>query len=219
VTATDTIDGPVPVSCTPASGAVFPMGTTEVKCTARDSRQNTATAHFTVTVVDTMPPSIEQVTPSPGLLWPPNGHPRLVTFLVSASDLGRAVSCRIASVTSNAVSRPVRTGKTEADWTVSGPLTVWLQAEHQGGPDGRVYTVTVSCADRSGNTAFQSARVIVPSSMGWLGDRIWRAILHGQQRNVRAAAPVKKLEGKPAAKKPERKPAPAAAKKAEPKRK
>ncbi len=48
--ATDNSDGQVPVTCTPASGALFPVGTTEVTCTASDGAGNQASASFTVTV-------------------------------------------------------------------------------------------------------------------------------------------------------------------------
>jgi hypothetical protein len=51
VTATDLVDGPVPVSCTPPSGSVFPIGTTTVTCSASDSHGNKATGSFVVTVI------------------------------------------------------------------------------------------------------------------------------------------------------------------------
>lgn len=46
----DAIDGPVSVSCTPASGTLFPVGSTTVTCTATDEHQNTTTSTFAVTV-------------------------------------------------------------------------------------------------------------------------------------------------------------------------
>ncbi len=49
-TAVDGVDGEVAVVCSPASGSLFPIGTTEVVCTATDSSDNTATAFFYVTV-------------------------------------------------------------------------------------------------------------------------------------------------------------------------
>jgi HYR domain len=48
--ATDAVDGPVPVSCTPASGSLFAIGDTRVTCTAADSSGNSASAGFTVHV-------------------------------------------------------------------------------------------------------------------------------------------------------------------------
>jgi probable HAF family extracellular repeat protein/uncharacterized repeat protein (TIGR03803 family)/YVTN family beta-propeller protein len=50
--ASDSVDGAVPVNCAPTSGAVFPIGATTVNCSAVDADGNTATGSFTVTVVD-----------------------------------------------------------------------------------------------------------------------------------------------------------------------
>jgi hypothetical protein len=50
VTATDDVDGPVAVSCRPASGSRFKIGRTNVTCSAADKSGNTAMARFTVTV-------------------------------------------------------------------------------------------------------------------------------------------------------------------------
>ena len=57
-TATDAVDGSVPVNCVPASGGTFAVGTTQVACTAADTRNNSSQAHFSVTVRDTTPPVI-----------------------------------------------------------------------------------------------------------------------------------------------------------------
>jgi probable HAF family extracellular repeat protein len=48
--ATDDIDGTVPVTCAPPSGSTFPIGTTTVTCTATDAAGNTGSASFTVHV-------------------------------------------------------------------------------------------------------------------------------------------------------------------------
>jgi hypothetical protein len=49
-TATDDVDGSVPVTCSSASGSTFPVGTTTVSCSASDAAGNAATGNFTVTV-------------------------------------------------------------------------------------------------------------------------------------------------------------------------
>ena len=49
-TATDLVDGAVPVTCTPASGSAFQVGTTTVTCSATDLSANTATTTFQITV-------------------------------------------------------------------------------------------------------------------------------------------------------------------------
>ncbi|TKV26477.1 HYR domain-containing protein [Arthrobacter sp. NamB2] len=48
--AIDTLDGPVQLTCTPASGTRFPVGTTTVTCTATDKAGNTRTTSFDVIV-------------------------------------------------------------------------------------------------------------------------------------------------------------------------
>jgi hypothetical protein len=50
-TASDNCPG-VTVTCVPASGSIFPVGTTTVTCTATDASGNTATCSFTVTEFD-----------------------------------------------------------------------------------------------------------------------------------------------------------------------
>jgi hypothetical protein len=50
-TATDLVDGSVPVSCSPGSGSPFPAGTTTVNCSATDAHGNTANGSFKVSVV------------------------------------------------------------------------------------------------------------------------------------------------------------------------
>ena len=50
VTATDDVDGAVPVLCQPWSGSRFKLGRTTVGCEATDSSGNTGTAGFVVTV-------------------------------------------------------------------------------------------------------------------------------------------------------------------------
>jgi hypothetical protein len=57
-TGDDLVDGTVAATCDPASGALFPLGTTTVSCSASDAAGNTAAASFAVTVRDTTAPSI-----------------------------------------------------------------------------------------------------------------------------------------------------------------
>ncbi len=85
---------PISVSCSPASGAFFPIGTTTVTCTATDSnpgdQQNrfveaTTSGTFTVTVVDAEPPVIAK--PPDLIRDSSNGKPIPVTFVTpSATD-------------------------------------------------------------------------------------------------------------------------------------
>ncbi|WP_406189455.1 HYR domain-containing protein [Streptomyces anulatus] len=67
-TATDPQDGALPVTCTPPSGSLFPVGTTTVTCSATDSAGNTGadTARFEV-----MEPVVPPAPPTPPPPPPP----------------------------------------------------------------------------------------------------------------------------------------------------
>src|SRR5829696_116552 len=93
VSATDIVDGSVPVSCRTQSGGqvqsgdTFQLGNTTVNCQATDSSGNTGYGSFPVTVQDTTPPVIT-VSPSPPIIAEakgPNGAN--VNFTVSATDI------------------------------------------------------------------------------------------------------------------------------------
>src|SRR5207244_1790095 len=75
------------VTCSPASGSSFQRGTTRVLCTARDAVSNAASCSFTVTVIDSAPPT---------LICPPN----IVTTLQSG-QVQSPVSFPAPSATDN----------------------------------------------------------------------------------------------------------------------
>lgn len=57
--AIDAVEGPIPVvTCAPASGQRFPLGSTTVTCVASDSHGNVGTTTFHVIVVDSEPPRL-----------------------------------------------------------------------------------------------------------------------------------------------------------------
>jgi hypothetical protein len=99
-TANDNVDGPVPVTCTPDSGATFPIGTTPVTCSASDSAGNEAQQTFTVaiTLVDLTAPAVFVPGPITAEATGPGGA--AATFAVTAADLidpSPTVSCNRSS--------------------------------------------------------------------------------------------------------------------------
>ena len=84
-TATDLVDGDVPVYCTPSSGSTFPLGTTSVECTATDDAGNSATGYFDVNVVDTTPPAL--TLPSDMTLEATGPSGAAASFAATANDL------------------------------------------------------------------------------------------------------------------------------------
>src|SRR5262249_43523181 len=51
VSAVDDVDGSTPVTCVPASGSTFPVGTTTVNCSSTDAHGNRGTGSFAVTAL------------------------------------------------------------------------------------------------------------------------------------------------------------------------
>jgi len=84
VMASDLCDTEVDVDCEPPSGSTFPLGVTEVCCTATDDSGNSADCCFTVTVVDGQPPTIDCPGNITAECTGPDGAP--VEFTVTATD-------------------------------------------------------------------------------------------------------------------------------------
>jgi hypothetical protein len=89
-TASDLVDGTLPVTCSPASGTNFDVGTAPVSCSATDSASNTTTVGFTVTVhlvaaTDTEAPTFTTV-PGPITTTATSPSGAVVSYTITASD-------------------------------------------------------------------------------------------------------------------------------------
>jgi hypothetical protein len=96
--ASDLVDGAVPVNCTPVSGSTFALGTTTVDCSATDAHSNTANGSFTVTVQDITAPSLTLPSNITAEATGPTGA--AVSYSASATDVVDgtvAVNCSPAS--------------------------------------------------------------------------------------------------------------------------
>ncbi len=143
---------------------LLPLGT-EVPVSAEwDGGLVTASAEATILIADLPPPVIEEVTASPDMLWPPNHKMVAVEITVAAYDVcSDEVTCEVVEVTASGAAD-------EDDWMITEPLTVELRAERTGqARDGRVYSITVECADPAGNAASETVTVTVPHDQG-VGD-------------------------------------------------
>jgi hypothetical protein len=166
-TATDAQDGARPVTCTPASGTTFALGTRTVTCTATDTGGLTGTASFTVTVRDTTPPVL--TLPAPITVSAGTGGTAVVTYSATASDLVSgtvAVTCTPASGSAFAVGTTTVTcvAKDAAGNQSQGSFTVTVQAAgsppvvtvpanlivEATGPTGAKVTFTASAHDANG---------------------------------------------------------------------
>ncbi|MEA2415845.1 MAG: hypothetical protein QOI58_2502 [Thermoanaerobaculia bacterium] len=156
VTANDVIDGPVTVTCSPASGSTFALGTTTVNCVAYDSQANAGFGSFNVTVsngpVLTLPaPITAEATSSAGAA---------VSYTVTATD-NATIVCTPASGSTFALgTTTVNCTATASTGTTSGSFTVTvvdttppalslpanITAEATG-PSGRAVSYTATAND------------------------------------------------------------------------
>ncbi|WP_329070601.1 HYR domain-containing protein [Streptomyces sp. NBC_01429] len=102
-TAEDAVDGPLPVTCSPASGSIFPVGRTEITCTATDAGGNTGTGTAIVEVIQdpvpppptSPPPSASPAPPPPPPVVPPTADVSVrVGITPPTTYTGRAATAR-----------------------------------------------------------------------------------------------------------------------------
>ena len=161
--ATDAVDGPLPVTCAPTSGSTFPIGQTTVSCSATDSVGNQTTQTFTVTVADTAGPALS--IPSGITAEATSASGVTVTFSASAVD---AVDGKVSAGCSPGSGSTFPLGKTTVNCgasdsshnTTSGSFTVTVQdttgpaiavpgpvTARAAGPPGTSVTFSVSATD------------------------------------------------------------------------
>jgi uncharacterized protein len=121
----------------------------------------TTTITRLVRVRDTIPPQILGYSLSPNLLSPANHRLVTVAATYSADDASGPPACTL-SVESSEPVNGADDGNTDSDWIVVDANHVRLRAERSGKGNGRIYTVTVSCADASNNIERKTERVSVP---------------------------------------------------------
>lgn len=143
-----------------ASGARFPIGSTTVTATATDRAGNSSSITFPVTVVDAEAPVITGLTTNRPTIWPPNHKMVDVRVNYSATD-----NCSVTTTIAVSSSDPgdgAGDGNTEPDFEVVSNREVRLRAERSAQGGDRVYTITVTAVDPSGNTSTASTAVVVP---------------------------------------------------------
>ena len=134
-----------------------------------DGAGNSATQTRTVTVADTTPP---QVTVAPAVqIWPPN-HSMLSLRLSDCASVTDACGGdgdidAMGTITSVYSDEPEDAlgngdGHTTGDIVITGNATFALRAEREGRGNGRVYGVSFTVTDGSGNTRAATCQFAVP---------------------------------------------------------
>jgi hypothetical protein len=134
--------------------------------------QGTGSVHLGLTAqVDVTPPDIS-VTVNPDTLWPPNHKMVDIVATVTVSDVcDAAPTVVLTSVTSDEPDDAEGNGDGKTVDDIQGAdigtedYEFQLRAERAGEGDGRVYIITYTATDASGNSASASATVVVPHDM------------------------------------------------------
>ena len=139
------------------------LGPNTVTLTLTDVNGNSASNTAIVTVVDNLGPIITSVTPDKVYLWPPNHKMQQINVAIVSTDNcpGNGIACKIIAVSSNEPINGQGDGDLAPDWEITGHNTVNLRAERSGKGSGRIYTITVECADGSGNKTTSTTEVSV----------------------------------------------------------
>ncbi len=171
-TATDLVDGPVAVKCTPPSGSLFKIGSTIVSCVSVDARANEASKSFTVTVTSPPPPPPAPAPPPPPAPAPPAdttppGEVVALTIGVRATSV--LLSWTLPSDTDfGGVEIVRRTAGGPAETLYSGTATSFVDRAVRA---RTTYTYVVAAIDAAGNrsggisrTVTTRAALIAPST-------------------------------------------------------
>lgn len=114
--------------------------------------------------LDTKPPTLS-ISLSPSTLWPPNDKLVPITATITASDdFDPQPEIKLESITATEM---LATGDVQDAQIGMDDRSFSLIAKRAGtSKDGRIYTVTYSATDASGNKAIASATVTVPHDQG-----------------------------------------------------
>jgi len=101
--ARDRVDGNVPVRCSPASGSVYNLGKTIVRCSAADAHGNRVSRSFPVDLRQPPPGSAVFILPSNPIVEATGPNGAVITFTASAKDASGSALAVACSPRSNSV--------------------------------------------------------------------------------------------------------------------
>ncbi len=149
VTAQDLVAGAVITSCTPTASSTFPVGLTQVSCTADDGRGNIATGSFTVAVNDSTSPVL--TVPSDNTVDAISAAGGPVSYRASAADI---VDGAVHAVCAPAPGSTFPIGTTTVSCTASD--------QRGNAATAKTFTVTVRSATQQ-LSALQAVLAALPS--------------------------------------------------------
>lgn len=167
------------ITCTPDSGAIFPVGVNTVNCEGLDRWGMRGRGSFTVTVVDFSFPQILEYFAKPDTLIADNRIYPIEVFVEVVDDIDPRPVCEVFDVTSKEdINLDDDDDPKSYDWSITGPLTLELRAERFG--TTRVYNVWLQCTDFYGNQTVTRTPVSVTGGVAGKG-----AVTGGKRRSAR----------------------------------
>lgn len=134
----------------------FSKGTTTVDVTASDNI-SMASCSFTVTVNDVQGPVITAISANPSILTPADNELKNVYVDYAVTD-----NCGPVTTTLSVTSNHPQTGN-EVDWEIVDDHNIRLRAEQSS--EDRIYTITITSTDESGNQTVKTVDVTVPKTV------------------------------------------------------
>lgn len=150
----------------------LPLGITTITLIVNDGTLDSEPDTVDINIIDETPPEIS-LTVNPDTLWPPNHKMILIIPTITVTD-----NCdydpiiELTSITMNEgdetnayhpdYDTTIGDGNTINDIQVDENGNIYLRSERSGADNGRIYTITFTSSDVSGNSATASATVTVP---------------------------------------------------------
>jgi hypothetical protein len=132
--ASDIVNGPVTVNCSPASGSAFAFGTTTVNCSAKDAKNNTSSGSFTVTVQDTTAPMIAPQTDVKTSIQNIFGNKK-ISYTLTTTDAVDGAGTAICSPVSDSLFKVGKTlvtcTATDSHGNAAIPVTFTIEVTHE----------------------------------------------------------------------------------------
>jgi FG-GAP-like repeat/Thrombospondin type 3 repeat len=156
-----------PLGTAPIVTAFLPLGASTVELRVTDAAGRVGTATTSITVEDTTPPDLA-VSVTPAILWPADHRLVEVTVVTTTGDRCGAASVILTAVTSSEPDDAAGPGDGSTVGDIQGAdigtadFDLLLRAERDASGPGRVYTVTYTATDPSGNARSADAQVRVP---------------------------------------------------------
>lgn len=154
----------------PTSVVTLTLGRHTIELNVDDRKGGVDTDEVVVDIIDTTPPALS-VSVEPNVLWPPNHKMIAIHATVIVNDVADPnPTFVLTSIVSNEPDNGPGDGVMPNDiqeMVYGTPdLDFKLRAERSGIGDGRIYTVTYTATDASGNSHSMSAMVTVPHDVG-----------------------------------------------------